>query len=72
MIMKNLFNPDNSWEEVKEKIKESNFEITDSDLELKPGKENELFERLAKKLNKSKEEIKDWVESVSANKTIAG
>ena len=63
---------ENSWEEVKEMIKESNLEIIDADLELNPGKEDELYERLAQKLNRNKQEIKVWIESISANKVIAG
>ena len=31
-----------------------------------------LFEKLSKKLHKSVEEVKAWIESVSATKTIAG
>lgn len=61
-----------SWDEVKEKIKEINPEITDSDLVLNHGNEEELFECLSKKLHKTKEEVKAWIESVSATKSIAG
>jgi hypothetical protein len=56
------------WEEVKEKIKENNIELTDQDLELKPGKEDELIQRLASKMRKDPEAIKSWIESISANK----
>ena len=61
-----------SWDEVKEKIKEINLGITDSDLDLNDGDENEVIERLSKKLHKSAEEVKAWIESVSQNKTISG
>jgi hypothetical protein len=61
-----------SWDEVKEKIKEINLEITDSDLDVHPVNEDEVIERLSKKLHKSAEEVKAWIESVSENKTIAG
>jgi hypothetical protein len=60
------------WDEVKEKIKEINLEITDSDLDVHPVNEDEVIERLSKKLHKSAEEVKAWIESVSENKTIAG
>jgi hypothetical protein len=56
------------WEEVKEKIKENNIELTDQDLELKPGKEDELIQRLASKMRKDPSAIKAWIESISANK----
>ncbi|RYY62108.1 MAG: general stress protein CsbD [Chitinophagaceae bacterium] len=60
------------WEEVKEKLKEAKMELTDDDLQYSPGQEDALVERLSKKLNKDKEEIRGWIESVSANKAQAG
>lgn len=56
------------WEEVKEKLKEINVNLTDEDLAYSPGKENELIQRLADKLKKEPAEIKGLIESVSANK----
>jgi len=56
------------WEQVKEKLKEVNIELSDEDLDYTPGQEAALLERLAKKMNRSTEEIKGWIESVSANK----
>jgi hypothetical protein len=56
------------WEEVKEKIKENNIELTDQDLELKPGREDELLQRLATKMRKEPADIKAWIESISSNK----
>jgi uncharacterized protein YjbJ (UPF0337 family) len=56
------------WNEVKEKIKESNIQLTDEDLAYTPGKEEELLARLQQKMNRSREEIKAFIESVSANK----
>ena len=70
--MEKLINPENSWEDLKEKIKETNPEITDEDLTFMDGREEELYEKLALKLHKSKEDIKGWIESVSYNKAIAG
>ncbi|MDP9042109.1 MAG: general stress protein CsbD [Bacteroidota bacterium] len=61
-----------SWEEVKEKIKETSPDISDSDLVLNHGNEDEIFETLSKKLHKSKQEVKDWIESISSTKVIAG
>ena len=61
-----------NWEQVKEKIKEINPEISDSDLVLNHGNEDEVFETLSQKLGKSKTEVKQWIESVSANTVIAG
>jgi hypothetical protein len=56
------------WSVVKEKIKESNIELTDADLIYEPGGADELLDHLAKKMNMSQEEIRFWIESVSANK----
>jgi len=56
-----------SWEEVKEKIKEANVELTDADLNYNADQEKQLLEHLAKKMQKSPEEIKAWIESVSSN-----
>ena len=60
------------WDMVKEKLKEQNAELTDEDLDLKPGKEEELIERLATKLRKEPSAIKAWIESISFNKGKAG
>lgn len=55
------------WAEVKEKLKEVNHLLTDEDLEYSPGQEVDLLQRLSKKLDRSTEEIKAWIESVSFN-----
>jgi hypothetical protein len=64
----NALHLENSWELVKEKLKEQNVELTDEDLELRPGKEDELIDRLATKLRKEPAAIKAWIESISFNK----
>jgi len=60
------------WDEVKEKLKETNIHLTDEDLAYEPGQEDALLDRLQKKIGKSKEDIILLIESVSANKGIAG
>jgi len=70
--MEKFINLNSSWDEVKEKIKETNPDITDSDLILDHGNEEAVFETLSKKMHKSVTEIKDWVKSISATKVIAG
>ncbi len=60
------------WEEVKERLKENDVELTDDDLEFSPGNEDQLLDRLSRKSNKSKEEIKEYIESISANEDRAG
>jgi uncharacterized protein YjbJ (UPF0337 family) len=64
----NSINLSAPWPQVKEKIKESNVELTDEDLDYSPGREEELLSRLAKKMNRTPEEVRAWIESVSANK----
>jgi hypothetical protein len=64
----NSLHLENSWEVVKEKLKEQNVELTDEDLELRPGKEDELIDRLSSKLKKEPSAIKAWIESISFNK----
>ena len=61
-----------SWEEVKENLKENNIELSDEDLDYEPGKEDELLARLQKKIEMSKEQIRDLIESISENKGKAG
>jgi hypothetical protein len=70
--MDNLFKLKSSWEELKEKLKETNIELTDSDLEPGGGNEADLLARIAHKLNKTPAEVKDLIESISANNGIAG
>jgi hypothetical protein len=60
-----------SWDRVKEKLKEINTSLTDDDLVYQPGKEKELLDRLAAKLKKDPAEVKALIESISANKGIA-
>jgi uncharacterized protein YjbJ (UPF0337 family) len=56
------------WEEVKEKMKENNIHLTDDDLVYEPGKEDELLNALAKKMNRSPQQVKELIESLSSNK----
>ena len=61
-----------SWEEVKEKMKDNDIALTDADLEYKPGEEEELLSRLEKVMNKPREQIIAYIESISSNKDLAG
>ena len=62
---------DAPWEQVKERLKEVNYDLTDEDLEYEPGNADPLLKRLAKKMNRTPEEVKSWIESVSYNNGIA-
>lgn len=59
------------WEYVKELLMENDYELTEEDLRYVPGKEDELLERLARKMNRTKQEIRMLIESISANDGIA-
>ena len=53
-----------SWNEVKGKLKQKYADLTDDDLMLAEGKEDELFGRLQKRLGKSKEELIKEIEKI--------
>jgi len=55
------------WKQVKEKLKEHNTKLTDDDLVYEKGREDELLERLSKKMGRSVQEIREWIESLSFN-----
>lgn len=60
------------WDEVKERLKENDINLTDHDLEYKAGADDELLERLAGKMKKSKQEVREYIESIAANEDKAG
>jgi hypothetical protein len=59
------------WEEVKERMKENNISLTDEDLVYEPGQEEALLARLEKKMKRSRQQIKDLIESISTNESRA-
>jgi len=59
------------WDEVKDMLQEINMDLTDEDLQYERGREQELLERLSRKMNKSVPEVKGWIESVSHNRGLA-
>jgi hypothetical protein len=59
------------WEEVKERLKEINTDLTDEDLEYIPGEEETLLKRLSGIMNWKEDQVRQWIESVSANDSIA-
>ena len=60
------------WETVKEKMKENDISLTDADLEYEPGNEDDLLQRLEKVMNKPREQIIAYIESISSNEDRAG
>ncbi|MBX3239064.1 MAG: CsbD family protein [Chitinophagaceae bacterium] len=53
-----------TWNEVKGKIKQQYADLTDDDLLYEEGKDDELVGRIQKKVGKTKEEVKEWIESL--------
>jgi hypothetical protein len=45
---------------------------TDEDLEYIPGKEEELIQRLEKIMNRSRDQVIAYIESISSNDDLAG
>ena len=72
--MKNptIFRLQAPWEKVKERMKENDINLTDEDLEYIPGKEEELIKRLEKKMNRSRDQVVAYIESISSNEDLAG
>lgn len=60
------------WEEVKEKLLEANPYLSKGDFEYEKGKEEELFERLGKKMDRTVSQVKGWIESVAFTDGKAG
>jgi len=67
----NLLRLEAPWEEVKERMKDNDVHLTDDDLEYIPGREDELLQRLEKKMNRSREQIIAYIESISSNKDLS-
>lgn len=59
------------WEQVKERLKEVNADLSDEDLEYTEGEEMALLERIGKKIGRDTDHVKAWIESVSANERPA-
>ena len=66
------FNLRSPWPEVKERMKENDINLSDEDLEYSPGNEDEFLERLSGKTGKSKEELREYIESISGNEDKSG
>lgn len=53
-----------SWNELKGKLKQKYADLTDDDLLYVEGKEDELYGRLQQKLGKTKEEVKNEIDTL--------
>ncbi len=67
MIKKESLIPAN-WNEIKGKIKQEFSILTDKDVMLIEGKQDELFSRLEKKLKKSKAELQEIISKFKTEK----
>lgn len=52
------------WNQIKGKIKQAYADITDDDLKMEEGKEDELLGKLQEKTGKKKEEVENWLNSL--------
>ncbi|MDM1398208.1 hypothetical protein HX049_13630 [Myroides odoratimimus] len=50
-----------NWDESSKKLKEQFSQLTDVDLKYEVGKENDLLNRLEKKINKKRSEVIDLI-----------
>ncbi|MEM7572209.1 MAG: CsbD family protein [Bacteroidota bacterium] len=53
-----------NWNQLKGKIKEEYGELTDNDLTYEEGKEDQLIGRIQEKTGKTKQEVKDFIDSL--------
>ena len=53
-----------NWNTVKGKLKQQYGELTDDDLTYSEGQEDELIGTIQKKTGKTKDEIKDFIDSL--------
>ncbi len=53
-----------NWNEIKGKAKQQYADLTDDDLMYSEGKEDELLGKLQKKMGKTKDEVKDWIDDL--------
>lgn len=50
-----------NWNEIKGKLKQKYADLTDDDLLLEEGKEDEMFGKIQQKIGKTKDEITKWI-----------
>jgi uncharacterized protein YjbJ (UPF0337 family) len=52
-----------NWNVIKGKLKQSYADLTEDDMMYAEGKEDEMLGRIQKKIGKSKQELKDQIDS---------
>ena len=53
-----------TWNETKGKIKQAYGNLTENDLHLEEGKEDELLGKLQRKTGRAKEDLKSWIDNL--------
>lgn len=53
-----------NWNQFKGELKQKYGQLTDDDLAYEEGKEDELLGRIQEKTGETKEDIKNWVDSL--------
>lgn len=53
-----------NWNEIKGKLKQKYGELTDDDLVYAEGKSEEVLGKIQKRTGKTKEEVKDYIDSL--------
>ena len=53
-----------NWNDVKGKVKQAYGDLSDDDLTYEEGQDDELLGKIQKKIGKTKQEVKDWIESL--------
>ncbi|TXF88761.1 CsbD family protein [Neolewinella aurantiaca] len=53
-----------NWNQIKGKAKQEYADLTDDDFLYEEGKEDEMFGRLQEKTGKTKQQVKDWLDSL--------
>jgi len=61
------------WDDVKYLLLEAESSLSEEDVQFNiPGEEDQLISQLARKLNRTEDQIKGWIESVSHTTGLAG
>lgn len=63
-----MFTITGDWKLQSKQLKEDYTQLTDSDLKFERGKENDLLERVQKRLNKNREEVISIIRKVQTIK----
>ena len=53
-----------TWNDIKGKVKQAYGDLSDDDLAYEEGQDDELLGKIQKKIGKTKEEVKAWIESL--------